>query len=763
MKKEIFSLLFCIFGFQILCAQVGGTRLDLDVEKNTGNPELSAGWKKLTSSYIITKDSIEKHSGKYSVSIQSKKEDENQAGVVALHFPADYTGKTITLSGYLKTLNVSDGRAGLFLRIDGERTVLGANSMQKEALKGTKDWALYSVKLPLPQNAKTIYVGAGLWGTGQIWVDDLKVSIDGKDLDKAKKKEKSPAEKDTTFNKGSAISISDLTPGMINHLSILGRVWGFLKYHHPAIATGNYNWDYELFRIMPKVLEAKDPSERNVQLLKWVNGLGTFKTGKNTVTVLDKVKQAPDLEWINSELLGNELARLLLMVKDAEKPKKHQNYYVGILDYVPVPEFRNESPYSQFSFPDTGFRLLSLFRYWNIINYYFPYKYLIEENWNTILEEYIPRYIEATSELDYKKAVLSMVSRIHDSHAYVYDASFTLNKAIGLRYPAIEIGFIEDKAVVTGFLDDELEKQSGMHKGDVITSINAVPTDSLVKSRLPYVSASNHITKLRNLSMELLKSNDSIIHIGYLRNDTIAGQNPIKTFTQNEVNIYKKAKPTDTALKILANNVAYFQVKYSKVSDLPNIMERVSETDALIVDLRAYPKESIIQKMGEYLFEAPTEFAKFSLLNADQPGLFTFGETLKIGKINPDYYKGRIIILINENTQSNAEFTAMGFRFAKNAMIIGSQTAGADGNVIPMFSLPGEILTTFTGLGVYYPDGGETQRIGIVPDIEIKPTIKGIREGRDEVLEKALELISNNNSLAISFCNESGDNCIFNP
>jgi C-terminal processing protease CtpA/Prc len=46
-----------------------------------------------------------------------------------------------------------------------------------------------------------------------------------------------------------------------------------------------------------------------------------------------------------------------------------------------------------------------------------------------------------------------------------------------------------------------------------------------------------------------------------------------------------------------------------------------------------------------------------------------------------------------------------------------------------------------SGIGVYYPDGRETQRIGIVPDMEIKPTIKGIREGRDELLEKAMEII----------------------
>ena len=58
------------------------------------------------------------------------------------------------------------------------------------------------------------------------------------------------------------------------------------------------------------------------------------------------------------------------------------------------------------------------------------------------------------------------------------------------------------------------------------------------------------------------------------------------------------------------------------------------------------------------------------------------------------------------------------------------------------YSKPGGITTTFTGAGVYYPDGRETQRVGIVPDIVVKPTIKGIREGKDEVMERAIELIT---------------------
>ena len=57
--------------------------------------------------------------------------------------------------------------------------------------------------------------------------------------------------------------------------------------------------------------------------------------------------------------------------------------------------------------------------------------------------------------------------------------------------------------------------------------------------------------------------------------------------------------------------------------------------------------------------------------------------------------------------------------------------------------LPGGLITMIPGIGIYYPNGTETQRVGIVPDIELKPTIKGIREGRDELIEKAIKIITN--------------------
>lgn len=82
----------------------------------------------------------------------------------------------------------------------------------------------------------------------------------------------------------------------------------------------------------------------------------------------------------------------------------------------------------------------------------------------------------------------------------------------------------------------------------------------------------------------------------------------------------------------------------------------------------------------------------------------------------------------------------MALRTAPDVTIVGSPTAGADGNV-SLITLPGGVRTYFSGLGVYYPDRSPTQRIGIVPDIVSMPTIAGIQNGVDEVLEEALALL----------------------
>jgi C-terminal processing protease CtpA/Prc len=105
---------------------------------------------------------------------------------------------------------------------------------------------------------------------------------------------------------------------------------------------------------------------------------------------------------------------------------------------------------------------------------------------------------------------------------------------------------------------------------------------------------------------------------------------------------------------------------------------------------------------------------------------------------NPDHYRGKIIVLANNDTQSIGEFTTMALMAFPRTTVLGSPTAGADGNVSFIY-LPGKITTHISGIGIYWPDKSPTQRIGIIPDIEVYPTINGIKQGLDEELECALE------------------------
>jgi C-terminal processing protease CtpA/Prc len=106
--------------------------------------------------------------------------------------------------------------------------------------------------------------------------------------------------------------------------------------------------------------------------------------------------------------------------------------------------------------------------------------------------------------------------------------------------------------------------------------------------------------------------------------------------------------------------------------------------------------------------------------------------------INPRLY-GKAFFLTDGSAISYAE-SYMGFiKDLHLATIIGQPTAGTNGNINPLF-LPGGYHVNWTGMLVKDHQGGKHHLKGIVPDVLVERTIKGIREGRDEILDKALEL-----------------------
>lgn len=481
---------------------------------------------------------------------------------------------------------------------------------------------------------------------------------------------------------------------------------------------------------MPKVLDVKTTDERDAILLAWAKNLGSFEKGAQPQT--RNVKLAPDLDWITASGLSAELSTLLTDLKSAKRTGDH--YYIGLAKEVKNPEFKNENPYKEMDFADAGYRLLALYRYWNIIQYYFPNRHLIGEDWKGVLEEFIPKFVNISTEKEYKMAALELIGRINDTHANVY-GNKTIEEIRGNRFAAEIVTFTEGKPVVTRFMGKE--GTSVLQRGDVITAINGTPVDKLVQERLKYNPASNLSAKMRNIGRGLLRSNDNTLEVEYIRNSK-----PFKasllTYSEDEIDLNLLSQKKDTCFKMLSPKIAYMYPGTIKNEYIPQFFRDIKNTDGLVIDLRCYPSDFIVFTLGQLLAKRDTEFVKWSNPSITTPGEFVMVPYMKLQGQNK--YKGKVVVLVNEVSQSNSEYTAMAFR-AAGATIIGSTTSGADGNISP-FYLPGDVYTVISGIGVYYPDGGETQRIGIVPDVEVTPTIKGIAEGRDEVLEKAIELIN---------------------
>ena len=730
-----YTLMLIIIGLSTLtaCAQTKNDSqfLNLDFEHlESGEP---SGWVTYgAGDYVISVDSTIAQNGKNSVSIDFNGSTSNFKAW-ALNFPANYYGKNIKLTGYIKTENVRDGYAGLWMRIDPG---VDFDNMNDRGTTGTTDWKQYEINLNLQSSATNIVVGGMLVGKGKMWLDNLDITIDGKSLDQVPPRKETKADKDKEFDEGSEIPIITLDEKSEHDLYQLGLIWGFLKYYHPAIAKGDLNWDYELFRILPQVLSVKDNSERDKLLTDWIRNLGACEPMEMKALETD-VKLSPDLNWISNSGFSASLVTELEKVRDAKRDGDH--YYVSFVAGVGNPKF-NEDAYAGMNYPDAGFRILTLYRYWNIIQYYFPYKNLIEEDWKGVLEEFITKFNSAENELEYKLISLELIARVHDTHANIWGNDNALNKEWGLNYAPIELAFIEDKAVVIGYFNDKSGKETGLQVGDIIETVNNESVSEIVKRQLKYTAASNYPTQLRDLAKKLLRTNASSIEVGFVRDKDIENKT-INTYPPGELDIYKQNQEKDSCFKLINDKIAYLTNGTCKKEHLPILWEEIKNTRGLIIDIRNYPSDFIIYDLSSYLIGESIPFVKFSVGSTITPRLFTFGNTLNAGKENGEYYKGKVVILVNEASQSSAEFHSMAYRVHPNARVIGSTTAGADGNVSG-FNLPGNIRTMISGIGVYYPDGAETQRIGIVPDIVCTPTIESVKQNRDLLMEKAIEIIN---------------------
>ncbi|MCU9808785.1 hypothetical protein LEQ06_11820 [Paraclostridium sp. AKS46] len=268
-----------------------------------------------------------------------------------------------------------------------------------------------------------------------------------------------------------------------------------------------------------------------------------------------------------------------------------------------------------------------------------------------------------------------------------------------------------------------------MKPGDIVLEINDKDIFEVIKEKSKYRSISRKEAIVNCLQGYLFRTSNDSIKLKLKRDGKYVVKN-VKCY--NDEYMFDIKEPSH---KIIDENIGYINPGQLSKNEIDKIMDKFMNTEGIIVDLRKYPSVPIFITMPKYFVSKPTTFSKISVPNQSVPGEFTFAKDQVINPDDKKHYKGKLMILMNERSQSQSEFTVMELRKGTNAKVIGSNSIGTDGDATEVY-LPGGVTTIITGLGVYNPDGSQTQRIGLKPDIYIKPTIDGIKEGRDELFQE---------------------------
>jgi C-terminal processing protease CtpA/Prc len=692
---------------------------------SAGSDGLPVGWAALPAGTVAIDDQVHLR-GHRAIRATRTATSPNGFSAVSTATALDVTGSTIELRGSLKTQDVK-GTAALWVREDGDAGMVAFDNMAQHPVAGTTEWTAYSTTIPVMAEATRLIWGVLLEGEGTVWAADLQVLVDGKPIAQAPRAVhvQTALDRDHEFDHGSRVTTGRPTPVQLANLVTLAKVWGFLKYHHPAITAGNRHWDYDLLRVLPAVLNAPDRATGNAAVLAWIRELGEVAACNPCAKLPADLATRPDLAWLDdAKQLGPELASTLRAIYDNRVVD--QQFYVAMTLGVGNPELHHEPAYATVALPDVGFQLLGLFRLWNVIAYWAPDRALADAPWDRVLADAIPDVIAAADAKQYLRAVERVIARVHDGHAGLLGPEARPPDG-DCRLP-VELQLIDHALVVRRGGADLLA-------GDEITAIGGVAIAKLIASWAPYYSASNEPARLRDLAQAMTRGDCAAIAIDVRRAGRALHVTPTRGHAEPPLPFHDQPGPT---FRLLSPDVAYLKLSSVVAADSARYVAQAAGTKGLVIDIRNYPSDFVPFALGSLLVAGETPFVTFTSGDLSNPGAFAWGEAITIEPAQP-HYPGKVVVLVDEVSQSQAEYTAMAFR-AAHAVVVGSTTAGADGNVTKIV-LPGGGQTWFSGLGVYYPDHKPTQGVGIVADVKATPTIAGLAAGRDEVLEAGIRQI----------------------
>ncbi|MCB2204617.1 hypothetical protein KQI65_07700 [bacterium] len=517
------------------------------------------------------------------------------------------------------------------------------------------------------------------------------------------------------------------------------KVWGLLKYNHSEVSTCKVDWDATLLNTLPAVKMAESFEAFNDVLITMLEAAGRMEPAAGQIPyVPEELRVNRDFRWLQDPVLRRDLRESLQEVLDNFRPHEicHVRDNTGSGGWLVFPgDNPNLDIALQDTVPDEGGRLLCMFTYWNILSWFNPNVGILDVPWDSTLHRNILDVAEANDPEAFYLSYQHFAAGLNDAHVEGH-TTWTKEKfkIYGLN---IVLGWTVDGYTVV--MSDVPE----ISAGDLLTGVDGESIGDAETRWRTVMSYGNPAVFRRDFCRNVLRGEYyTPIELTLRKRDgsdyTYTGLRKHAMNSSWHNSYYPCDSLARATWKILGGSVGYVHMGNLTRDGVWPMYKELRSQPAIIFDVRNYPQDTATD-LAELMFPNERQCVWYMVPDVTFPGTY-IGVMSEFGRDrNQLAYKGKVIILCNSSTQSHAEWTCMILRAMPNTVIVGSQTAGADGNV-SYWMLTQDIAAGFTSLGVEWPAGGSTQRIGIIPDSIVIPTRDDIIAGRDPVLEKALEI-----------------------
>jgi C-terminal processing protease CtpA/Prc len=548
-----------------------------------------------------------------------------------------------------------------------------------------------------------------------------------------------------------ALTFGQNLSGEQDRLLATGKLWVTVKYFHPYLGYRDIDWDKALVDALPKIRSAATPVEYTAAVQSMLDALKDPTTHVGAAATTPDPSTSAQRVWIHNGLAhtaflikaGNETESVAIPLGNSSSATVRLSEPAASTEPpAPAPD----RAHAESAYPPVEYRILAAYKIWAVFHYFFAYRDLMDEDWDDLLPVYLPKFIKAKDAREYNLTLAEMLTHVADSQATI--ESKTLSEYFGAAPAGLRLRLIEKQPVITQVLDTEAAK-AGIRVGDIVKKIDGETVLERFKREALYVAASTPQALGATLMTRILNGPEG---------STAALTIEDASGNRKDVNLKRSAsflaaleiQRAGEALKLLPGNIGYADLNRLTSADVDGLLEKFRAAKAIVFDARGNSRD-ISERLASRLTEerdAPAAVLTGPLTMAPdvpQSGIATRSSSFFLVQTIPNSsqwkYKNKTVMLIDERTIGQAEHAGLFFEAANKAALIGSSTAGADGDVTS-FVVPGGVTIFFSSQDVRQVNGGKLQRLGLQPAVSVSPTIKGIRDGRDEVLEKALEYLA---------------------